>query len=59
MSLLFPLQLLPSLYEAGRNSAPGGDLMNCILTDAAAALGDEFNKSIQVQVHSSRLHSAR
>ncbi|XP_029289434.1 capping protein, Arp2/3 and myosin-I linker protein 2 isoform X2 [Cottoperca gobio] len=40
-------KLLPSLYEAGRQCASDGGLVNCILTDAAAALTDGFNRSIQ------------
>lgn len=46
--LAFSMQLLPSLYEAGRKWTPDGDLVNCILTDAATALTDEFTRSIQV-----------
>ncbi|XP_062276911.1 capping protein, Arp2/3 and myosin-I linker protein 2 [Scomber scombrus] len=41
------LKLLPSLYEAGRKWTSDGDLVNCILTDAATALTDEFTRSIQ------------
>ncbi|XP_067444796.1 capping protein, Arp2/3 and myosin-I linker protein 2 isoform X2 [Thunnus thynnus] len=41
------LKLLPSLYEAGQKWASDGDMVNCILTDAAAALTDEFTRSIQ------------
>ncbi|XP_031723978.1 mucin-5AC-like [Anarrhichthys ocellatus] len=40
-------KLLPSLYEAGRKCASDGDLVNCILTDTATALTNEFNRSIQ------------
>ncbi|XP_041794805.1 capping protein, Arp2/3 and myosin-I linker protein 2 isoform X2 [Chelmon rostratus] len=40
-------KLLPSLYEAGRKCASDGDVVNCILADTAAALSDEFNRSIQ------------
>ncbi|XP_038562432.1 capping protein, Arp2/3 and myosin-I linker protein 2 isoform X2 [Micropterus salmoides] len=40
-------KLLPSLYEAGRKCASDGDLVNCILTDSATALTNEFNKSIE------------
>ncbi|XP_070687396.1 capping protein, Arp2/3 and myosin-I linker protein 2 [Pempheris klunzingeri] len=40
-------KLLPALYEAGRPCASDGDLVNSILTDAAAALTNEFNRSIQ------------
>ncbi|XP_069575702.1 capping protein, Arp2/3 and myosin-I linker protein 2 [Brachyistius frenatus] len=40
-------KLLPSLYEAGRTCAPDGDVVNNILTDAAAALTDEFTRNIQ------------
>ncbi|XP_044049141.1 capping protein, Arp2/3 and myosin-I linker protein 2 isoform X3 [Siniperca chuatsi] len=40
-------KLLPSLYEAGRKCASDGDLVNCILTDSATALTNEFNRSIQ------------
>ncbi|KAI9523113.1 hypothetical protein NQZ68_031203 [Dissostichus eleginoides] len=40
-------KLLPALYEEGRKAAPDGGLLNCILTDAAAALVDEINRSIQ------------
>ncbi|KAK1874946.1 F-actin-uncapping protein LRRC16A, partial [Dissostichus eleginoides] len=40
-------KLLPALYEEGRKAAPDGGLLNCILTDAAAALADEINRSIQ------------
>ncbi|KAM9351894.1 capping protein, Arp2/3 and myosin-I linker protein 2 [Symphorus nematophorus] len=41
------LKLLPSLYEAGRTAASDGDMVNCILADTAAALTEEFNRSIQ------------
>ncbi|XP_077953357.1 uncharacterized protein LOC144390794 isoform X2 [Gasterosteus aculeatus] len=41
------LKLLPSLREAGRKCAPDGDLVNCTLADAANALMNEFNGSIQ------------
>nr|XP_046250721.1 capping protein, Arp2/3 and myosin-I linker protein 2 isoform X2 [Scatophagus argus] len=41
------LKLLPSLYEAGRECAPDGNLVNCTLTDAATALSDEFTGRIQ------------
>lgn len=44
------MQLLPSLREAGRKCAPDGDLVNCTLADAANALMNEFNGSIQVHV---------
>ncbi|XP_034052519.1 capping protein, Arp2/3 and myosin-I linker protein 2 isoform X3 [Gymnodraco acuticeps] len=40
-------KLLPTLYEEGRKAAPDGGLVNCILTDAAASLADEINRSIQ------------
>ncbi|XP_010783137.1 leucine-rich repeat-containing protein 16B-like [Notothenia coriiceps] len=40
-------KLLPALYEEGRKAAPDGGLVNCILTDAAATLADEINRSIQ------------
>uniref|UniRef100_UPI0037E94C0F capping protein, Arp2/3 and myosin-I linker protein 2 n=1 Tax=Semicossyphus pulcher TaxID=241346 RepID=UPI0037E94C0F len=40
-------KLLPSLYEAGRKSASDGDMVNCILSDAATALTNDFNRSIQ------------
>ncbi|XP_054476721.1 capping protein, Arp2/3 and myosin-I linker protein 2 [Anoplopoma fimbria] len=40
-------ELLPSLYEAGRKCSSDGDLVNCILTDTATALTNEFNRSIQ------------
>ncbi|XP_056243916.1 capping protein, Arp2/3 and myosin-I linker protein 2 isoform X2 [Seriola aureovittata] len=40
-------KILPSLYEASRKCASDGDLVNCILTDAAAALTSEFTRSIQ------------
>lgn len=45
-----PLQLLPSLYEAGRTCASDGDMVNSILTDTATALTDEFQRSIQVHI---------
>ncbi|KAM7396099.1 hypothetical protein PAMP_019168 [Pampus punctatissimus] len=41
------LKLLPSLHETGRKWGSDGDLVNCILTDAAAVLTDEFTRSIQ------------
>ncbi|KAM7413820.1 hypothetical protein PAMA_018894 [Pampus argenteus] len=41
------LKLLPSLHETGRKSPSDRDLVNCILTDAAAVLTDEFTRSIQ------------
>ncbi|XP_040894620.1 capping protein, Arp2/3 and myosin-I linker protein 2 [Toxotes jaculatrix] len=41
------LKLLPSLYETGRKCASDGDLVNCILTDTANALTNEFTRSIQ------------
>ncbi|XP_071344816.1 capping protein, Arp2/3 and myosin-I linker protein 2 isoform X2 [Trachinotus anak] len=40
-------KLLPSLYEAGSKCTSDGDLVNCILTDAATALTNEFTRSIQ------------
>uniref|UniRef100_A0A3B4WED1 Capping protein regulator and myosin 1 linker 2 n=1 Tax=Seriola lalandi dorsalis TaxID=1841481 RepID=A0A3B4WED1_SERLL len=45
--LVFHVQILPSLYEASRKCASDGDLVNCILTDAATALTSEFTRSIQ------------
>ncbi|XP_041652225.1 capping protein, Arp2/3 and myosin-I linker protein 2 isoform X3 [Cheilinus undulatus] len=41
------LKLLPSLLGAGKMCTSDGDMVNCILNDAANALTDEFNKSIQ------------
>ncbi|XP_020496693.2 capping protein, Arp2/3 and myosin-I linker protein 2 [Labrus bergylta] len=41
------IKLLPSLYEAGRTCTSDGDMVNCILNDAATALTNEFNRSIQ------------
>ncbi|KAM8751769.1 capping protein, Arp2/3 and myosin-I linker protein 2 isoform 3-T4 [Acanthopagrus schlegelii] len=40
-------KLLPSLYEASRECDSDGESVNCILTDTAAALTDEFSRSIQ------------
>lgn len=48
--VLLPVQLLPSLYEAGRKCASDGVSVNCILTDAATALTNEFTRSIQVRI---------
>ncbi|XP_039988071.1 capping protein, Arp2/3 and myosin-I linker protein 2 [Xiphias gladius] len=45
-------KLLPSLYEAGRKCGSYGDLVNCILTDTAAALTTEFTRSIQEMAQS-------
>lgn len=52
--LLLPLQLLPSLNEASRKCDSDGESVNCILTDTAAALTDEFSRSIQVHI---KIHS--
>lgn len=56
--LSLPLQLLPSLYEAGRKCASDGDVVNCILADTAAALSDEFNRSIQVHIQTHPLFTS-
>ncbi|XP_034542518.1 capping protein, Arp2/3 and myosin-I linker protein 2 [Notolabrus celidotus] len=40
-------KLLPSLYEAEKMCTSDGNMVNCILTDTATALTNEFNRSIQ------------
>lgn len=48
MGSLMLLQLLPHLYEAGCQGGPDGDVVVSTLSDTAAKLTKDFNRSIQV-----------